>query len=1054
MKKYSEDSLIEQTAIEIFQSLGYEYLNCYEERLGKNGDLGRETRSEVILIKRLKEACKKLNPKLSEEDIGNVIKNLLKDRTLLNPANANKEIYNIIKNGMNIRVKKEDGSESIERVKIIDFENPENNDFLLVTQLWIQGDLYLRRPDLICYVNGIPLIFVELKAVHRNLKHGFDDNLTDYKDTIPHLFWYTGFVILSNGSESKIGTFNSPWEHFNEWKKISDEQEEGVVSLETIIRGTCEKIRFLDILENFIFYFDTGGAPIKILAKYHQYFGVNNALEAYKNRENNKGRLGIFWHTPGAGKSFSMIFFVRKILRKLPGSPTFVIITDRLELDDQIYKNFLNSGTITEVNIHAEDGKHLKQLLKENHRTIFTLIQKFSKKKFETYPLLSKRSDVVVMVDEAHRTQYDRLATNMRTALPNAAFLAFTGTPLLVGEEKTKDEFGDYISIYNYNQSINDGTTISIFYENRLPEVQIVNPEFDDEMEEIIDNADLNVREDEVLQKKLGDQYHIITRDDRLEKVAQDIVDHFLNRGFLGKGMVVSIDKQTTVKMFNKVQKYWKEKLNELKKRQVNATEELEREDFKAKLDFMEKTDMAVVVSSEQNEVKKFKKLGLDILTHRKRIKKEDLSEKFKNPDDPFRLVFLCSMWLAGFDALSLSTLYLDKPMRNHTLMQAIMRVNRVFKEKENGLIVDYFGVFRNLKQALAIYTQNIKSKDIERRGPAISKDIQIGKLEEEIKKLTEFCNENGIDVEKILNSDNLHIIEGIKRATDTFVANDNIKNEFIIQATIVQHLFKAILPDQRANDYSRAVTFFIVVKTKIYSLNPEINISDVLNEISKLLDKSIAAEGFIIKELTGEEVQHLVDLKDIDLEELKKKFRLGKKHMEIEKLRNLLKMKLERMIQLNPNRKKYAEIYRELVDRYNEGIYSVDEFFEELMVFIKKLDEEEKRALSENLTDEELALFDLLLKDGLTDEEIEQVKIVAKDLLDILKKEKLVLDWKKKQQTKATVRTTIEEVLDKDLPPSYDEKIYDEKCDVVYYHIFENYYGDGQSIYTQIASS
>jgi len=1053
-KQFSEDKLIEQTAIEIFQSLGFEFLNCFEEKRGRDFDLGRETRSEVIIISRLKKSLKKLNVSLSEQDVENVIEVILKDRSLLNPVSANEDIYNILKDGINIKLKKEDGKESIERVKVIDFENPENNDFLLVSQLWIQGELYLRRPDLIGFINGIPLIFIELKAVHRNLKHAFDDNLTDYKDAIPHIFWYTAFVILSNGSESKIGTFISPWEHFNEWKKISSEEEEGVVSLETIIRGTCEKRRFLDILENFIFYFDTGGAPIKILAKYHQYFGVNNAIESYKDRETNKGKLGIFWHTQGAGKSYSMIFFVRKILRKYRGSPTFVIITDRIELDNQIYKNFLNSGTITEVEIHAKNGKHLKRLLKENHRTIFTLLQKFSKKKFETYPLLSERSDIIILADEAHRTQYDRLAVNMRAALPNAAFIAFTGTPLMVGEEKTKEEFGDYVSIYNFNESIEDGATLPIFYENRLPEVQIINPEFDNEMEKIIENADLDLRQDELLQRKLGDQYHIITRDDRLEKVAEDIVDHFINRGYLGKGMVVSIDKPTTVKIYDKVQKYWNEKHKELKQELLKATEEIDREDIKSKIDFMESTDMAVVVSSEQNEMKRFRKLGLDILTHRRRMKQEGLSEKFKNPEDPFRLVFLCAMWLTGFDALSLSTLYLDKPMKNHSLMQAIARVNRVFKEKSNGLIVDYFGVFRNLKQALAIYTKDIRKKDIERKSPAISKDKQIEKLEEEIKKISELCNEKGIDIENILKSDKLHIIEGIKRAVDIFVANDNLKNEYIIQATIVQHLFKAILPDKRAKDYSKIVSFFIVVKTKIYSLDPEVDISEILDEIYRLLDRSIAAEGFIINVLTDEDFQHLVDLKNLDLDELRKKFKLGKKHMQIERLRNLLKQRLEQMIKTNPSRKKFAEIYRELVDKYNEGILSVEDFFEELMGFIRQLDEEEERAIIENLTEEELAIYDLLLKDGLADEEKEMVRQASKDLLHVLKKEKLVLDWRKKQQTKAAVRNIIEIALDKDLPPSYDEKVYDEKCDLVYYHIYENYYGVGQSVYTMTSKA
>lgn len=1051
---FSEDSLIEQTAIEIFQSLGYEYLDCFEEKLGKDGDFGRETRSEVIITSRLKKSLKNFNPTLSEEDIENAIGIILKDQTILNPVNANKEIYHLLKDGIKIKIVKDDGNESIERVKFIDFDNPENNDYLLVSQLWIQGELYLRRPDLIGFINGIPLIFVELKALHRNLKHGFDDNLMDYKDTIPHIFWYTGFIIISNGSESKIGTFNSPWEHFNEWKKISNEQEEGIVSLETIIRGTCEKKRFLDILENFIFYLDTGGAPIKIIAKYHQFFGVNNAIEAYKDREKINGKLGIFWHTQGAGKSFSMIFFVRKILRKFYGNPTFLVITDRKELDKQIYENFLHSGAITEVQIHAEDGRHLKQLLRENHRTIFTLIQKFKTEMGEPYQKLSDRSDIIIIADEAHRTQYDTLARNMRAALPNAAFIAFTGTPLLVGEEKTKEEFGDYVSIYNFNQSIEDGATLPIFYENRLPEVQIVNPDFDDELDQIIEDAMLDPRQEKMLERKLGDQYHIVTRDDRLEKVAEDIVDHFVNRGYLGKAMVVCIDKPTTVKMFDKVKNNWLKHVKQLKSDLKAALDQIEIDEIQSKIDFMNTTDIAVVVSSEQNEVKKFSDLELDILTHRKRMNEEDLSKKFKDTDDPFRLVFVCAMWLTGFDALALSTLYLDKPLRNHSLMQAIARVNRVFKDKPNGLIVDYFGVFRNLKEALAVYTRDIRDGDIPRRGPAISKDKQIEYLEKEIKKLTLFCKDKGIDIETILKGDKLHLIRYIADSVDLLVTDDKTKREYLIQSTIVQHLYRAILPDKRSNIYSKIVSLFIVFKMRIYSLDPAVDISKVIDEISKLLDKSILAEGFIIKEITGEEFQHLVDLKDIDLGEYRKKFKLGKKHIEIEKLRNLLKMRLERMIKLNPNRKKYADIYRELVDRYNEGVLSVEEFFEELMAFIKKLDEEEKRAIIENLTEEELALYDKLLKENLTKEEKEKVKEASKNLLDVLKREKLVLDWRKKQQTKAAVRNTIEVLLDDELPPSYDEKDYYDKCELVYLHISENYYGAGQSVYTQVMST
>jgi type I restriction enzyme R subunit len=414
----------------------------------------------------------------------------------------------------------------------------------------------------------------------------------------------------------------------------------------------------------------------------------------------------VFWHTQGSGKSYSMQFFSQKILRKLPGNWTFLIVTDREDLDDQIYKNFANTGAVTEPEqrVRANSSEHLKQLLQSDHRYVFTLIQKFRIEKGKKYPKLSDRSDIIVIADEAHRSQYDTFALNMRNALPNAAFIGFTGTPLMGGEEeKTRQVFGDYVSIYNFKQSIDDSATVPLFYENRIPEVQLSNDYLNQDMEELIEEAALNEEQESHLERQFAREYTIITDSDRLEKIASDIVNHFLGRGYQGKAMVVSIDRFTAVRMYDKVQQHWQQYLANLQT-QLAKSEPSKREQLVAKIQYMQETDMAVVVSQSQNEIEVFKKKGLDITPHRKRIVGEDLDEKFKDENHPLRIVFVCAMWITGFDVPSCSTIYLDKPMRNHTLMQTIARANRVFPDKVNGLIVDYIGVFRDLQKALAIY--------------------------------------------------------------------------------------------------------------------------------------------------------------------------------------------------------------------------------------------------------------------------------------------------------------------------------------------------------------
>ncbi|MEO8398555.1 MAG: type I restriction endonuclease subunit R [Ignavibacteriaceae bacterium] len=1045
MHNYSEDSLIEQPAIDIFKSLGYSYLNCYNESFGIDSTLGRETSSEIILISKLKPSLIKLNPDLPSEAINNAIEQIITDRSILNPAVANKEVYKLIKDGVKISFQNKDGDEKEEIIKIIDFNNPENNDFFLASQFWITGELYKRRADLIAFINGIPLIFIELKGTHKKLEDAFNNNLRDYKDSISQIFWYNSFIILSNGSASKVGTITSEWEHFSEWKRISDEGEEGIVSLDKIIKGICDKRRFLDLLENFILYQNTGGAQIKILSKNHQFLGVNRAIkkfeEAEENKEESARRLGVFWHTQGSGKSFSMIFFSQKILRKYNGNYTFVIVTDRKELDNQIYKNFMDCGAVTEVEVHAESRVHLQQLLKENHRNIFTLIHKFGTNVGETVEVLSERSDIIVITDEAHRSQYDTLALNMRTALPNASFIAFTGTPLIAGEELTKDTFGDYVSIYDFKQSIEDKATVPLYYENRIPELQLEDKDlFNDQIQEIIEQAELSIEEEKRLEREFSREYHLITRDDRLNRIAEDIVEHFINRGYQGKGMVVCIDKPTAVKMYDKVNALWEIKINELESSLEFARDDKEKEDDIGKLGFLKNTDMAVVVSSEQNEIDKFKKLGLDIETHRRRMVKEDMDEKFKDPADPFRLVFVCAMWMTGFDAPSVSTIYLDKPMKNHTLMQTIARANRVFQDKPSGLIVDYIGVFRNLQKALAIYGVGA-GLDLGAT-PVKPKEELIKELGLKIKEVKKFCLDLDIDLDKILEAGALYNIKYIDEAADLLLEKENIKSNFIHLSNSVYTIFKAILPDHRVNEFVQMVRVIKVIADKLRSFDSPIDIYNVMQKVGKVLDESVKAEPYIIKEAAP------IDLSKIDFEALKKMFDKGKKNTQAEKLKNALKAKVSAMILLNKERIDFAERLQELIDEYNSGSLNIEKFFDKLIVFAQELSEEDKRAISENLSEEELAVFDLLKQSNLSEKDKDKVKLIAKELLESLKAGKLVLDWRKRQETRAKVLVTIRTILDKQLPRSYTTEFYNQACDRVYEHIYENYFGDGKSIY------
>jgi type I restriction enzyme R subunit len=545
---YTEDQLVEQPAIGLLAELGWTTVNAFDEVLGLEGTFGRETRSDVVLGAQLRAALTRLNPDVPPEGITAAIDLLIADRSAMSLVSANREVYLLLKEGVPVSLPDpERGGQRTLRVRIIDWQNVANNDFLCVSQFTITGSLYTCRLDVVGFVNGLPLMVIELKKPGVPAKQAFDENITSYKheqNGVPPLFWYSAFVIVSNGTESRVGSLTADWERFFEWKRVEREDEPRRVSLEVMLRGVGEPSRLLDLVENFALFSEHKTGYVKILAQNHQFLGVNNAIASMlQARSAGHGRAGVFWQTQGSGKSLSMVFFAQKVLRRVPGNWTFVIVTDRVELDHQIARTFKETGAVSDADsksCHAGSGAHLRQLLTENHRYVFTLIHKF-----QTPELLCDRRDVVVLTDEAHRSQYDTLALNMRSALPNALFIAFTGTPLIVGEERTREVFGDYVSIYDFQQSVEDGATVRLFYENRTLELRLKNPTFNDDIYALIEAAELDEAQEQRLERELGRQYHLITRDDRLDAIAKDIVQHFLGRGFQGKAMVVSIDKVT-----------------------------------------------------------------------------------------------------------------------------------------------------------------------------------------------------------------------------------------------------------------------------------------------------------------------------------------------------------------------------------------------------------------------------------------------------------------------------------------------------------------------------
>lgn len=1027
---FSEDLLVEQTAVQLIKEL-WGNQDTHINAFGSDGErlLGRQRESDVLLTDRLKNSLSRLNPDTPDSVLVDAVKELSRGRVGQTLDSSSYEIYKLLLDGLNLSGINADGLNQDFNVRFLDFKNPENNEFLCVTQMWVAGDLYRRRPDIIIFVNGIPLIVFELKASHRRVIEAFNENIRDYKDTIPKLFFYNIGVILSNGIESKFGSFSSPYEFFNEWKKIDSEANSPSTDLRTMIFGVCDKKRLLDIVENFVLHDVSGGKIKKIVPRYFQYYGVNRAFEQVIDRKQNNGKLGVFWHTQGSGKSYSMVYLSQKVLRKLEGKFTFIIVTDRKDLDRQSYKNFASVGAVYEKDVHADSVLHLKQLLSEDHRQVFTTIQKFQ----EIDSVISHRDDIIVMTDEAHRSQYDIFALNMRRALPKASFIGFTGTPLMSnGEEKTRATFGEYISEYNFGDSVRDGATVPLYYENRIPKLINVNSKIESELAAIMDYYDLHDEDEENLELQYSTFYQIVTRDDRLNTIALDVVEHFLNRGFLGKAMFVAIDKKTAVRMYNKVKNILIQKEKALVEQRGNSVDQLDIKKLTEQIELIKNLDTCAMVSQSQNEVADLEPYGIDMREVRARISREDLEARFKNAEDSLRIVFVCAMWMTGFDVPNLSTLYLDKPMKNHTLMQAIARANRVYPEKQNGIIVDYVGVFRNLERALSIYatTSGVST---------IVKPVEelVHELENQISKVEKLLSSISVIISELISASPESKLLLIESFANQILIKEDIKKDFLNLATKVSNAYKALLPNIRANEFVEFTSAVRVLATRIRTIGrPDVDLEAVKRDLEDLLDRSISTTEYAFPEYVK-----VRDLSTMDAEKLKVFFiKLENRNAQAESLKNEVQSRIDEMIKKNRKREQFLTRLYKLLDSYNAGNEDVDELIQGLINLARQLDEEEMRASTLGLSENELAIFDLLTRENLNLEETLAVKLASKELLERLKA-RLVPGWRDFDPLRSGVKTAIEGVVYPFLPTSkYSEDDCSALSREVFEYVFEKY--------------
>ncbi|MDA8254894.1 MAG: type I restriction endonuclease subunit R [Betaproteobacteria bacterium] len=1136
----SEDRLVQATfAAHLEQALGWDSVVAWNrETFGPAGTLGRASEREVVLVRDLRAALVRLNPDLPASAIEEAVAKLTHHDYSRSLLQHNQAFYQLIRDGVPVSYRDGQGTLRHAQARVIDFREPENNRFLAVRELKITGlrtPNYNRRADLIGFVNGLPLVFIELKAVYKNIRAGFDGNLRDYLDenVIAHAFHHNALLIVSNGDNARYGSITSAWEHFGEWKRL-DERERGSVAAEVLLDGMLAKERLLDLVENFILFdASRAGAVRKVVARNHQLLGVNQAVAAVVRQEAIKrqfppgerlrqriiewplasvdraaneslaaypkaaeppalaypgdglaepaprtlqiierahpdlGRLGVVWHTQGSGKSYSMAFFAEKVRRTVAGNFTFVLMTDRDDLDSQIYKTFVGCGVADDRTPRAGSGRELEQLLKQNHRYVFSLIHKFNQDVRPDEPY-SDRDDIIVISDEAHRTQAGKLARNMHLALPNAAFIGFTGTPLFKHDELTRRIFGDYVSRYDFKRSEEDGATVKLVYENRGEKLGLARLDLNEKIAAAVDAADLDPDQTALLEKLLGKDYEVITADERLERIAADFVEHCSTRWecteMRGKSMLVCIDKITCARMLMLIEPRWRARAAAVRAEAEalragiaaaaagEARERLQaqRDRLLAKAAWLDEAIIEIIISEAQNEVGDFSKWGFDIIPHRARMKqgfetpdgkRVDVESAFKNPQHPFRVAIVCAMWLTGFDVECLATLYIDKPMRAHTLMQAIARANRRFPGKDFGLIVDFNGMLKSLREALAQYALGDDGSGEEVVAPL---EERVQALQDAILATEAHLRGLGFEPAGLLGggaaTTGFSRIQGLADAVEAVYSNDESKRRFEIMARVVFNRFKALLTEPSALAYAERHDNIEAIYKKLGERRDTADVSALLKVLQRIVNQAIATQA------PGEDQAKglTVDLSRINMEKLREEFRrrVKRKATVIQDIREVVEMKLAQMLASNPLRMNYEKMYQEVIAAYNadKDRATVEDTFARLLDLANSLDAEQRRAVELGLTEQQLALFDLLGKESLTGAERELIKQASRELLADLQRLIAPLEqWTEKEQTQAEVEVFILDHVYRALPePPYTAADKKEAALLVYRHIWQ----------------
>ena len=1119
----SEDRLVQQTfADHLRDRLGWESVYAYNaETFGPQGTLGRVSERDVVLVRDLHAALARLNPELPESARAQAVEKLTRIDFARSLIQHNREFYSFIRGGVPVEWRDATGETRHAHAHVIDFRDAARNRFLAVRELKVQGvrvPHYNRRADLVCFVNGLPLVFIELKAVYRNIRAGFDDNLTDYlsEHSISHAFHHNAFLVVSNGDQARYGSITSTWEHFVEWKRNA-EKDKARLDAETLLDGMLAKKRLLDLVENFLLFDDSrAGGARKIVARNHQVLGVNRAVASVVRQEELKrqfppterlieyrvprpellkiteappsksayaapapsssvqgdelpllrrahedlGRLGVFWHTQGSGKSYSMAFFAEKVRRVVPGNFTFVVMTDREDLDDQIWRTFIGCGVSDDKTPRAGSGKELQEILRGNHRFVFSLIHKFNQPVTEPY---SERDDIIVVSDEAHRTQAGRFARNMRLALPNASFIGFTGTPLLKHDELTKRIFGGYVSRYDFKRSEEDQSTVKLVYENRGEKLGIARLDLNDRIADAVEKADLDPDQQALLEKLLGKDYEVITADDRLDKLAEDFIEHYSTRWQTGKSMLICIDKITCARMFQRIEPRWRAKLARLQDQILEAEAALaaatdpdvrerlvgQLESLRRQAQWMDSTIIEIVISEAQNEPRDFQKWGFDIIPHRvvmktgfetpggKRVTVEDA---FKDPQHPFRIAIVCAMWLTGFDVECLATLYIDKPMKAHNLMQAIARANRVFPGKDCGLIVDYNGMLKSLREALAQYA--LGDEDDGAGGGDIVAPIEelVAALLQAIEAAEKHLLGLGFAATRLHGATGFDRIEALRDAVDALYTSDEVRRRFEIVARQVFIRFKVLLMEPSALAYAERHDNIEAIYKKLQGRRDTADVTEVLKELHCIVNEAIraAAPG-------GDHAEGLtVDLSQIDFEKLRNEFasKVRRKHAALQDIRDVVEKRLAQMLARNPLRMDYYKKYQEIIADYNreKDRTTVEATFAQLVALAATLDAEQRRAADEGLSEDELALFDLLFKDSISKKDRERLKQASQGLLSSLRGLLAPMPgWLQNATTQAEVRVFILDRLYESLPrPPFTDAETEDVASRVYDYVWQ----------------